>query len=99
MATKRKSTKTDAPRRSTTPSLVHRLGKRPDPTKSRSEEWPKEWADLAERYGGPRRFAEEVIGISYQSLWRYALRGDAVPAVVGNFVRVLAATQSLKSPV
>jgi hypothetical protein len=95
MAAKRKTSKSTT-KRATVTSLV---SKRPDPKKARSEEWSKEWTALTARYGGPRHFAEETLGISYQSLWRYAVRGDDVPAVVANFIRLLAAMQSLKSPV
>lgn len=64
----------------------------------RSNEWSKEWVILIEAYGGPQTLAE-TIGVHYQSLWRYGVKGDPPPKVFVNFVRVLAATKGLKSPV
>jgi hypothetical protein len=81
------------------PSAKH--GKHSEP----ESVWSPEWRALIDAYGIPgasftenwKRLAD-TIGVSSQAVWRYA-KGDNVPPVAVNYIRVLAAQKGLKSPV
>jgi hypothetical protein len=87
------------------PSAKRPAAQKRSPQHETDSVWSSEWRALIEAYGIPgasftenwKRLAE-TIGVSSQAVWRYA-KGDNVPQVAVNFIRVLAAQKGLKSPV
>ena len=65
---------------------------------ARSEEWPRDWKKFVEAFGGPVPTADE-LGIHYQTLWRWGIRGDDPPEMARKFIRMLAAQKGVSSPV
>lgn len=56
------------------------------------------WRDLAEAYGGVAALAE-AAGVSYVTLYRWAVKGDPVPGPSRMVLAMLAAQKRLPSPV
>lgn len=70
------------------------MAKKTDP---RSASWPPRWFDLALACGGPVALATE-LGCHYQTVWRWALRGDRAPRRAVLLVRAVAARRQVASP-
>lgn len=64
---------------------------------NRGTVWPESWRRLAEAYGGNVALAEE-IGVSYQTVYRWAALGDVVPPAHATLVGFLAAAKGLPNP-
>lgn len=56
------------------------------------------WFDLAKAYGGVEQLAT-MIGVSYSTLHRWAVRGDPVPKTSRMVIGMLCAQRNLKLPI
>jgi hypothetical protein len=65
---------------------------------NRGTVWSPEWERLASAYGGNGTFADQV-GVSYNTVYRWAVKGDPVPRPMIILIRLLAEAKGLKSPV
>ncbi len=61
----------------------------------RTSEWSKEWMAFFAAFGGPKEAAAELC-VSYQTLWRIGVRGDAANGTLTKLVRVLSGMRGLK---
>jgi hypothetical protein len=59
--------------------------------------WPDAWRLLSEAYGGNGALAREV-GVSYQTVYRWAAKGDRVPLAMVKLLALLAAAKGVTSP-
>lgn len=60
--------------------------------------WPAEWAALSTAYGGNVKLAE-AIGVAYNTVYRWAVKGELVPVAMARLVGMLAAAKGVPSPV
>lgn len=64
---------------------------------NRGTAFTAEWLALAGAYGGVTSLAN-AIGVSYSTLHRWAVNGDAVPEAKWRWVSMMAATKGLEAP-
>lgn len=60
--------------------------------------WLPSWSALVDAFDGPAALARE-LGVHYQTLWRWGVRGDALPPAMQRLVRTVAAARGVPSPV
>jgi hypothetical protein len=65
---------------------------------NRGTVWPEAWAKLAEAYGGNYKLAAEV-GVSYNTLYRWAVNGDVVPPSSAKLLAIMAGAKGIPSPI
>jgi hypothetical protein len=64
---------------------------------NRGSIWPPEWAALSAAYGGNVKLAE-AIGVAYNTVYRWAVKGDLVPVSMARLVGMLAAAKGVANP-
>ncbi len=64
---------------------------------SRGTSFKGDWLRLAEAVGGVRILAE-LLGTSYPTLYRWAVRGDEVPKMARQMIGIVAASKNLPNP-
>lgn len=56
------------------------------------------WPALSTAYGGNVKLAE-AIGVAYNTVYRWAVKGELVPLAMARLVGMLAAAKGIQSPV
>lgn len=64
---------------------------------NRGTTWPAAWKALAEAYGGNARLVEE-IGVTYNTVYVWAVKGGTVPAGFVKLIGFLSAAKGLPNP-
>ncbi len=66
---------------------------------NRGTVWPPAWERLAAAYGKTyEAFAAEDVGVSYNTLYRWAVTGAPIPDIAVKLIGMLAAMKSLPNP-
>jgi|SRR5581483_11532943 len=61
-------------------------------------EWPASWLPLLIKMRSPQNIAD-AIGVNYQTLWRWGVKGDEIPKIGLFALQCLARQKKVRSPV